>query len=84
MSNSARTVLIGDFLSTRDVDRALRMGGDVRRICEEIIKPQMSEIDRKLGQTNDPMYLAYAVVYALDVSTHEWALQLKKKKEKEG
>lgn len=33
---------------------------DVKR---QIIEPNMAEINRKLGQENDPAFLAYAVEY---------------------
>jgi hypothetical protein len=34
------------------------------RVLEEVIRPNMAEINRKLGQDNSPEYLAYAVEYA--------------------
>lgn len=39
----------------------------VTRIHDEVIVPHMAEINRITGQENDPMYWAYASVYALDV-----------------
>ena len=38
----------------------------VTRIHNEVILPHMSEINRITGQMNDPMFWAYASVYALD------------------
>ena len=32
-------------------------------ICEEIIRPNLIEINKKLGQENDPRYLAYLCEY---------------------
>ena len=31
-----------------------------KSICEKVILPNIAEINRRLGQENDPMYLAYA------------------------
>jgi hypothetical protein len=39
--------------------------GPALSICEEIIKPNLKAINEKLGQENDPRYLAYVVEYAL-------------------
>jgi hypothetical protein len=35
------------------------------QILERVIEPNMAAINEKLGQENDPRYLAYAVVYVL-------------------
>ena len=59
-----KSVTLQDFLTDREIDRAIMLerAGD---ICEEIIKPNLLRINRDLGQENDPMYLAYAVEYAV-------------------
>lgn len=57
-------ITIADFLTDREIRLALKLG-NARDICEQIIKPSIARIDRDLGQKNDPMYLAYAVEYAL-------------------
>lgn len=53
-----------DFLTDREIRRAIELR-NARAICEEIIKPSIARINRALGQENDPMYLAYAVEYAI-------------------
>lgn len=35
------------------------------KCCMEIITPNIAAINKKLGQENDPMFLAYAVEYVL-------------------
>jgi len=35
-------------------------------ICEEIIKPNIQVMNKKLGQANEPMFLAYSVQYVFD------------------
>lgn len=52
------------YLSTASNDRT-RGVPLARLICEEVIKPSINRINRTLGQQNDPMYLAYAVEYAI-------------------
>lgn len=66
MSSKQRQVAIGDFLTEADMRKAERLYPNAKAICREVIEPKMDEINRKLGQENDPMYLAYAVVYAID------------------
>ena len=53
-----------DFLTDREIRRAMELQ-NARAICEEIIRPAIARINRALGQENDPMYIAYAVEYAL-------------------
>jgi hypothetical protein len=66
-----KTINIGDFLSTVQMRQAIalyqqeRSGAFVDRLVEQVILPNMAQINRKLGQENDPRYLAYAVQYAL-------------------
>lgn len=59
-----KQVSIGDFLTDREINLAIRLK-TARAICDEIIKPNIQRINRALGQENDPMYLAYAVEYAV-------------------
>lgn len=53
-----------DFLTDSEIRRAMELK-QARAICEEIIKPALARINRALGQENDPIYIAYAVEYAL-------------------
>lgn len=64
---SKKTVLITDFLTERQIQRALKLR-TAKPICEEIIKPNIDNINRLLGQENDPMYLAYVVEYVISLS----------------
>ena len=61
-----------DFLSGSQIISALKIWRDERspakRICEEVIKPNIQEINRKLGQENEPMYLAYVCEYIFNES----------------
>ena len=65
---------IGDILTKEEIRRASKIrraappGDDARRICAELIEPQIARINAKLGHENVPMYLAYAVVYALSMA----------------
>jgi len=53
-----------DFLTDHEIRRAMELQ-NARAICEEIIKPSILRINKDLGQENDPLYIAYAVEYAL-------------------
>jgi hypothetical protein len=65
-SEGVKMVKLGDFLSQADINKAQKLYPDVKAICADVIKPQLEEINRKLGQENDPMYLAYAIIYAFE------------------
>jgi hypothetical protein len=68
-----------DFLTEAQIEQCIAIyersaeRGDPERdfrglaisICEEVIKPNLVAINEKLGQENDPRYLAYMVEYAL-------------------
>lgn len=62
-----------DFLEPPEIRRAIELRnlhntGLARVICEELIKPNIDRINRALGQENDPMYIAYAVEYAINAT----------------
>jgi hypothetical protein len=59
-----RQVRLQDFLTPDEIRRA-REVQTAKRICDEIIKPQMHRINEALGQDNDPLYLAYSVEYVI-------------------
>lgn len=69
-----KTVAIGDMLSESQVKRAITLyeqhfpkdGSFVEVLVREIIEPGLDEINRKLGQENNPHYLAYMVHHALN------------------
>ena len=67
--STQKTVTIGQFLSDDEIKRAFKYKENAKEICEHIIKPNIDKINRKLGQENDPMYLAYMVQYALTLSS---------------
>lgn len=63
---------LGDFLTRaqiRECEKLLARGDGARSaasaICENVIRPNIEAINRKLGQENDPLYLAYLVEYAI-------------------
>jgi len=64
-----KTVTLIQFLTESQIAEAVRLYencGDaaVAQIQNLVIEPNMAAINKKLGQENDPRYLAYAVVYA--------------------
>lgn len=60
-----KTIAIGDMLTDEQIQRCCALYPSRERILEEVVKPNMAEINRKLGQENDPNYLSYAIVYVL-------------------
>jgi hypothetical protein len=60
-----KTTKLTDFLTKGQIKTAvwLNANGGAKSICKHLIQPNIDEINRKLGQENDPMYLAYACEY---------------------
>jgi len=57
-----------DFLTTDQIERVVAIWNEHRtgfaqRVCDEVIAPNIEQINLKLGQENDPKFLAYAVEY---------------------
>ena len=60
-----KTISIGDMLTDEQIQRCGALYPSRERIRDEVILPNMAEINRRLGQENDPDYLSYAIVYVL-------------------
>ena len=67
-----KQVVITDFLTEDEIALALQLFNDPNRtkpysevVCEQITRPNLSRINRALGQDNDPKYLAYMVEYVM-------------------
>lgn len=65
-----KTMSLPQFLTSAQIYEAenlFKIYGDraVKQIQTAVIEPNMAAINAKLGQENDPAYLAYAVVYVL-------------------
>lgn len=68
-----KTMCLDDFLTRKEIARAQALyratsegpEGYARLVCAELIRPNIARINAALGQPNDPMYLAYAVEYAM-------------------
>jgi len=69
-----KTFTLPQFLTEAQINEAARLyeiHGDLdatAQILTRVIEPNMPAINEKLGQENDPRYLAYAVVYVLSQS----------------
>lgn len=68
MTSMTKSVTLPDILTPPQIVQAARLykahGMDaVAKIQSQLIEPNMAAINAKLGQENDPRYLAYAVVY---------------------
>lgn len=63
-----RTVKIGDFLTDEQITQCQALYPRRVRIRDEVIKPNMETINKKLGQENDADYLSYVIIYAIQVT----------------
>ena len=59
-----KVVTIGD-LFTREMIEASSQCKSTDEIKQKVIIPNMSAINKKTGQMNDPSYMAYLMEYAL-------------------
>jgi hypothetical protein len=66
-----KTVTLPQFLTKAQIAQAVRLyetygsTNAVAPIQAHVIEPNMAAINKKLGQENDPRYLAYTVLYVL-------------------
>ena len=61
-----KTITLAEMLTDAQLDKCRALYPDRKRIRDEVIKPSMVEINRKLGQENDPDYLSFAIIYAIE------------------
>jgi len=59
-----KKICMNDFLTDLEIKKVMKLK-KAKLICEEIIKPNLDRINKKLGQENDAMYLAYACEYTV-------------------
>lgn len=62
-----KEVQLGDFLTDeqiREMVHIFREGGRAKDVHDKVILPNMETINRKLGQENNPMFLAYVCEHA--------------------
>ena len=66
-----KNVKIGDFLTPQEIKRAeviyreCNGSGFAKKVSAEIIEPNIDRINKAVGQKCLPLYLAYAVEYAM-------------------
>lgn len=63
-----KMVKLCDFLTEEQIEKATQLRTH-KEIREEIIEPNIAEINRKLGQENDPTYLAFMVEYVVSMAS---------------
>jgi len=59
-----KTMTLKQFLTATEIKKAIKLK-HAKEICKQITQPNIERINESLGQENDPMYLAFAVEYAL-------------------
>ena len=88
--NQQKKVAISDFLTPEEVLAAIRIylaakaGTFAKQCAEEIILPVLPRINKKLGQENHPLFLAYMVEYAFIQTGVKEKLQENQKYERNG
>jgi hypothetical protein len=60
-----KKITLYDFLTDEQVDMAVAMYPDRKRIRDHIIEPNMKRINERIGQENDPNYISYIVVHII-------------------
>jgi hypothetical protein len=67
-----KSVAVGDFLTDDQGQHIIRLWRElgsspafITRAVEEVIRPNIEEINTKLGQLNDERFIAYALEFAL-------------------
>lgn len=70
--NAQRFVSVGDFLTQEQAAKAIKLWAKhgsgkafVDACVAEVIEPNLTQINAKLGQENNARYLAYAVEFAM-------------------
>lgn len=67
-----KNMTLPEFLTEAQIEAALKLYKETpteklnKALREQILEPNMEEINRKLGQENDPAYLAYAIEYVFN------------------
>ena len=59
MNHAPRTITLPDFLTEAQINRAMQCKS-AKEIKEKVIAPILDEINERLGQENNPLFLAYA------------------------
>lgn len=68
MFMTEKTVTLKDFLTETETQKCVELYPDIDAIENQIIKPNIDRINRKLNQENNTRYLAYMVMYAIQES----------------
>lgn len=64
-------VMLGQFLTATQLRLAQKLFPNREAIRDQIILPNLAEINTKLGQENDPDYLSYLVEYAIQIRNQQ-------------
>ena len=65
------------FLTDEQIKKVVKIykkepdGRKAQAICDEVIAPNIEAINNKLGQKNDPKYLAYACEHVISMGARK-------------
>lgn len=61
-NGTMKTVKLGSFLTNEQIENAIACE-TANEICMRVVRPNISEINKKIGQSCDPMYISYMLEY---------------------
>lgn len=67
---TSKTVKVSDFLTNDQIRRCAGLRDHVK-IRDQIIIPNLEQINRKLGQENNADYLAYMIEFAISAGQNK-------------
>lgn len=59
-----KSIKLGSVFTEKQLADAIEQG-TAANICEKVVRPNIEEINKKIGQQCDPMYISYMLEYAL-------------------
>lgn len=72
-----KKITVREILTDEQIYKAVELG-KAKDICSQIIKPNIEEINNKIGQQCDALYLSYMVEYALSSTKQTMQGEMKK------
>lgn len=67
-NKNVKTVKLGEFVTDEMMQKCVELYPDTEAIRKQVIEPNMTSINRKLGQENDARFLSYMIVAAIEQS----------------
>lgn len=59
-----KTINLAEYFTEDELILAVKLK-TAKPICEQIVKPVINRLNKDIGQENDPLYISYALEYAI-------------------